>query len=291
MIYSMTGYGQAIGEYGDKQIQVELKSLNGKATDLRLRVPSNYKEKEIILRKMILDKALRGKLDASVSMLSGQGEDGYALNKALFKKYFNEISDLKTELGINEGDLVQTVMRIPNVIMPVEEPIKPEEWDVVVDTLERAVEAFLEFRAAEGAALKNDLYLRAENIEDHLANTTVHEESRIEAIKKKMKKNLINFFANESIDENRFEQELIYYIEKLDITEEKVRLVQHCKYFKEVLDSDEPLKGKKLGFISQEIGREINTLGAKSQNSELQVLVVSMKDELEKIKEQVANTV
>ena len=291
MIYSMTGYGQAIGEFGDKQIQVELKSLNGKSTELRLRVPSTYKNKELIIRQYVLDKAQRGKLDASITFLSAEVGEGFQINKKLFKKYFNEMDSLRKELNIEGGDLVQSIMRIPDVVMAAEVPISDEEWKVVEETLAEAVKNFLIFREDEGEAMANDLRVRASNIEVLLEDTTEFEEQRIETVKTRLRKHLDLYVGSEKVDENRFEQELIFYMEKLDITEEKVRLKQHCKYFKEILDNKDEVVGKKLAFIGQEMGREINTLGAKSQNSELQQIVVNMKDELEKIKEQLANIV
>lgn len=291
MIYSMTGYGQATGEFGDKQIQVELKSLNGKATELRLRFPSSYKDKELLMRQRILDRLSRGKIDVTISTLSSEGEEGYDINKKLFAKYYNELNSLKEAHQIDHGDLIQAVMRIPNVVVAKDEVITDEEWTCVQGILDKAITNFLDFRKTEGNAMADDLSKRANNINSLLGSTAEYEKERIETVKKRMRKNLELYFSNESIDENRFEQELIFYIEKLDITEEKVRLAQHCKYFIEVLENSDEVIGKKLGFISQEMGREINTLGAKSQHSELQQIVVNMKDELEKIKEQLANIV
>jgi len=289
MIYSMTGYGQAVGEYLNKQIQVEIKSLNGKSTDIRMRVPNNYKEKELTLRSHILEAVKRGKLDFGITVNSAAGEDGYSLNKELFLKYYAELSDLHKNNGIDGGDLTQSIMRIPNVIMAEDNKLSDEEWKVALQTVDNAIKSFTEFRLEEGEAMKKDLKERIQIIESSQEKLKEFETDRIETVKARMRKNLESFLENEHVDENRFEQELIYYIEKLDITEEKVRLAQHCKFFKEILDNNTAVVGKKLNFITQEIGREINTLGAKSQHSDIQQIVVVMKDELEKVKEQLAN--
>jgi len=241
------------------------------------------------LRSHILEAVKRGKLDFGITINSAAGEDGFSLNKELFLKYYNELSDLHQTNNIEGGDLTQAIMRIPNVIMAEDNKLSDEEWQVAIQTVDNAIEAFTGFRLEEGEAMEKDLRERIEIIESSQARLEEHEGDRIETVKARMRKNLESFVENEHVDENRFEQELIYYIEKLDITEEKVRLAQHCKFFKEILNNKTAVVGKKLNFITQEIGREINTLGAKSQHSEIQQIVVVMKDELEKIKEQLAN--
>ncbi len=291
MILSMTGYGQASREFKDKTIRVEIKSLNGKTSDIRCKVPGSYKEKEIQLRKLVLEKAFRGKFDFSLTIESEKGDDEYGLNKLLFKKYYNEITELQKELGIEGGDIVQTILRIPNVVGGLNEELDEEEWEVVLTTCEDALDALTNFRAEEGTAAEKDLVQASANIAQLLKDVEQYEAGRIETLKERFRKNLEEFNQDEQVDRNRFEQEIIYYIEKLDINEEKVRLAQHCKYFDEVMNGESMQVGKKLGFIAQEMGREINTLGAKANQKNIQQIVVSMKDSLEKIKEQVANIV
>lgn len=291
MILSMTGYGKSSAQYLDKVIGVEIKSLNGKSSDIRMRLPNNIKEKEIILRKQIIKSALRGKFDFTLKIGSETGGEEYSLNKDLFKKYATEIKSLQTDLGGLDGDLLQAVMRIPNVIGAVEGELDDEEWKVIERVTNEALEMLHNFRKQEGNVLKEDLETRINNIHQKLREVEPMEASRITALRERMQKNLEQFMKEENVDKNRFEQEVLFYLEKLDITEEKVRLAQHCEYFLNTLNNGDTEKGKKLAFISQEIGREINTLGAKAQQSDIQQLVVSMKDELEKIKEQLANII
>lgn len=287
----MTGYGQASNQFKDKTIQVEIKSLNGKTSDIRCKIPGSYKEKEIQLRKNLLDKAYRGKFDFSLTIESDKGDDEYGLNKALFRKYYKELTELQEELDVDTGDIMQTILRIPNVVGAINEEVDEAEWEVVLQTTEDAIKALNGFRAEEGKAAEKDMKDAAKLISDLMEKIEPFEKGRIETLKERFRKNLEDFQTDEKVDRNRFEQEIIYYLEKLDINEEKVRLGQHCKYFNEVLNSGNPAIGKKLGFIAQEMGREINTLGAKANEKNIQQMVVSMKDALEKIKEQVANIV
>jgi len=291
MVLSMTGYGQASNQFKDKTIRVEIKSLNGKTSDIRCKVPGSYKEKEILLRKNLMDKAYRGKFDFTLTIESDKGDDEYGLNKSLFRKYYKELTELKEELDINTGDIIQSILRIPNVVGAINEEVDEEEWQFVMKTTDDAIAALNNFRAEEGKAAEKDLKEAAQAIMEYLKNVEPFENGRIEKLKERFRKNLEDFQSDEQVDRNRFEQEIIYYLEKLDINEEKVRLAQHCKYFNEVLNSGNPAIGKKLGFIAQEMGREINTLGAKANEKNIQQMVVSMKDALEKIKEQVANIV
>lgn len=291
MVLSMTGYGQATNQFKDKKIHVEIKSLNGKTSDIRCKVPGSYKEKEIRLRKNLLEKGFRGKFDFTLTIESDKGDDEYGLNKALFRKYYQELMELKNELAIDSGDIVQAILRIPNVVGAINEDVDEDEWEVVLKTTDEAIQALNNFRAEEGTAAERDLKDAAGRIYDLLNAVEPFEAGRIEKLKERFRKNLEDFQTDEKVDRNRFEQEIIYYLEKLDINEEKVRLAQHCKYFNEVLESGKPAIGKKLGFIAQEMGREINTLGAKANEKNIQQMVVSMKDALEKIKEQVANIV
>jgi len=291
MLLSMTGFGQATGSYKNKKITIELRSLNGKTSDLRIKIPANYKEKEIQLRSTILKNALRGKLEGTISIDSEEGDDEFGLNIPLFKKYYAELKSLQSELDLDNGDFLSSILRIQNVIKPMNSTLDEEEGEMIISLAAEAVKALNKFRVEEARAMNIDLNNQINSIEDRLINIVPFEEERIKNIRDRMNKNLEEFMGSQKVDQNRFEQEVLFYLEKLDINEEKVRLSQHCKFFNEVLSSEEPMKGKKLGFIAQEMGREINTLGAKAQQSNIQQLVVGMKDELEKIKEQVANIV
>ncbi len=289
MLYSMTGFGRAFAAYKDKKIIFEIRSLNGKTTDLRLRYPLNYKHKEIEIRKTLLNAVERGKIDGTLTIESELGEESYTLNKTLFKKYYGELKELIGETDIEGGDILQSILRIPNVVMPQENIPDEAEWDVVLKLMGEAVVNIDKFREKEGKVMYNDLKENINGIITNLEELAKYEDQRMETIRTKMKKNLAQFLGDEKIDHNRFEQELLFYLERLDINEEKIRLKQHCKYFLEVMDEETRSKGKKLSFISQEIGREINTLGAKAQEHHIQQHVVSMKDNLERIKEMNAN--
>lgn len=291
MLLSMTGYGRGTVTQNGKTITLELRSLNSKFTDIRFKIPHNYKEKEAELRKVITERAQRGKLDVSIDVKSLSGDEDFGLNIPLFKRYFNELSALSTELNIDHGDIVQSILRIQNVVGGAENSIAPEEWQLVRNALDEALNNFDSFRKSEGDAMENDLRKRIGHILEALKKVNPFEEGRVTRLRNRLKQNLEEFLGKENVDENRFEQEVLFYLEKIDITEEKVRLEQHCKYFLEQLDAKTIQKGRKLSFISQEMGREINTLGAKAYSSDIQRLVVQMKDELEKIKEQVANSV
>jgi uncharacterized protein (TIGR00255 family) len=291
MLLSMTGYGRASKNYNDKTIVVEIRSLNGKTTDLRLKLPNAYKEKELNIRKRILTGVGRGKVDVSIEVLTDLGDGEYGLNKKLFTKYFEELKSLKNELGIDSGDLLQSILRIPNVVQSENVETDEEEWKVLNNAVDEALVNLKKFRTDEGDSTKEDLKEKIMSILSCLEAVVPFESQRIDAVKNRLRKNLEDFMGNENVDQNRFEQEVLFYIEKIDINEEKVRLKQHCEYFLEELAKEEAQKGRKLSFISQEIGREINTMGAKAQFSEIQKLVVKMKDELEQIKEQVANVV
>jgi uncharacterized protein (TIGR00255 family) len=291
MLLSMTGYGRAANSYNSKVITVEVRSLNSKFTDMRLKVPANFREKEHQLRRIMSERAERGKIDLAIEVKSMQGDEGFGLNAPLFKRYYQELSKLADELNASKDDLFASILRIPNVVMTEEGGMDEEEWKVVEKTLEEALENFENFRKAEGAVTEVDMRLRVSNIRSNLQLINPFEVERINLLRNRLRQNLEEFMSKDNIDENRFEQEVIFYLEKIDITEEKVRLEQHCNYFLEQLDTDVMSKGRTLSFISQEMGREINTLGAKAYSADIQKLVVKMKDDLEKIKEQVANSV
>ena len=287
----MTGYGRAIQLYKDKTITIEIRSLNSKFTDLRFRLPQNYKEKEVELRKMVLSKAERGKIDVSIDIKSKNGDEAFSLNTALFAKYYKELNTLAEELKMEKGDMMQAILKLPNVVLAGEETIDEEEWKAIQETVLKATDNFMDFRAAEGEAMEKDFKIRINNIVEALSKLAPFEKERITKLRQRLSKNLEEFLGKENVDENRFEQEVLFYLEKIDITEEKVRLGQHCKFFLQQLDEKLAQKGRKLSFIAQEMGREINTLGAKAYSSDIQRIVVKMKDNLEKIKEQVANIV
>ncbi len=287
----MTGYGRASNTFDSKVITAEVRSLNSKFTDMRVKIPANYREKEHHFRRLISERIERGKIDFSIDVKSMQGDEGFGLNVPLFKRYYKELSAIADEMDMSKDGLMAAILRVPNVIMTEEGEMKEEEWNVVERTLQEALENFDNFRKAEGAVIEEDMRLRVTNISSALALVNPFEQERILSLKNRMRQNLEEFMNKENIDENRFEQEVIFYLEKIDITEEKVRLEQHCTYFLEQLSSNASSKGRTLSFISQEMGREINTLGAKAYSADIQKLVVKMKDDLEKIKEQVANAV
>lgn len=292
MVLSMTGYGRATRTMGDKNFSVELRSLNSKYTDLRLKSPQNLREKEGELRRMVTSFAQRGKLEMVVEINSTQGDDDFGLNSALFRRYHQELSILTKDLGISNGDMLTGILRLPNVVASTTGDLPEEEWQVLKSTVEEALEKFEQFRISEGDALEVDLRKRIESIVSFMQELPPFEEERKVRLRERLYRSLEEHLSKEKIDENRFEQEVLFYLEKMDINEEKVRLEQHCKYFLEVLDNTKnKAKGRKLNFIGQEIGREINTLGAKAYSSDIQRVVVNMKDHLEKIKEQVANIV
>jgi uncharacterized protein (TIGR00255 family) len=288
MIKSMTGYGKASGDYKDKKITIEVKSLNSKTMDLYVRSQSIYKEKEVEARKFVASKLERGKVEMGIQVETAGGKLRSEINQDLVQQYYQQLKSMN-DSGINqqEVDYMGIIMRMPDVFVSNSEDLEEEEWAFIMNLIDEATTNLDNFRIDEGKSLDEDLKLRIRNIRELLDQVDPHEVSRIEALKERMRKSLNDNFQGEA-DENRFEQELIYYIEKIDISEEKVRLANHLNYFEENAETAKS-NGKKLGFIGQEIGREINTLGSKSYNPELQKIVVQMKDQLEKIKEQVLN--
>lgn len=287
----MTGYGRATNTFGSKVITAEVRSLNSKFTDMRLKIPTNFREKEHHLRRVISERVERGKVDLTIEVKSIQGDDAFGLNVPLFKRFYEELSALADTMNMPKDGLMAAILRIPNVVMSGEGDLDEEEWHNVEKTLGEALENFESFRKAEGGAMEEDLRLRVSHIQNNLQHIHPFEKERILLMRSRLRQNMEEFMNKDNIDENRFEQEVIFYLEKIDITEEKVRLEQHCNYFLEQLDNQTVSKGRTLSFISQEMGREINTLGAKAYSADIQKLVVGMKDDLEKIKEQVANSV
>ncbi len=289
MIQSMTGYGNVVVAYKDKKIHVEVKSLNSKQLDLQTRIAPLYREKEMEMRQMVAEALIRGKVDMSVWIEKESTVDATPVNAALVENYYNQLKGIAQKVGIPEPeDWIYTLTRMPDVLTKTDvETLDDEEWNVVKDALSDALKSLVDFRIQEGAALQKKFSEKIDNITQFLADIEPYEKSRVEKIKARIEDGLKQIPGVE-YDKNRLEQELIYYIEKLDISEEKQRLANHLKYFRETMD-EAAGQGKKLGFIAQEMGREINTTGSKSNQAEMQNIVVKMKDELEQIKEQVLN--
>lgn len=290
MILSMTGYGKAVVTYKQKKINVEIKSLNSKALDLSTRIAPLYREKEMEIRKLIAKVLERGKVDFAIWIDQDAAADATPINSALIENYYHQIKDLSERLGIPEPtDWFQILVRMPDVTLKTDnEALSDEEWEAAKTAIRQALDHLVEFRTQEGAALQKKFNEKVDNIEKLLHSIDAYEESRVPKIKAKLIEELKQI-PEVQYDKNRLEQELIYYIEKLDISEEKQRLANHLKYFRETMNESGHGVGKKLGFIAQEMGREINTTGSKSNQAEMQNIVVKMKDELEQIKEQVLN--
>ena len=290
MIQSMTGYGKAVVAFGDKKINVEVKSLNSKSLDLSVRICPLYREKEMEIRQTISTTLERGKVDFSLWIEKEAGSEATPINKALMKNYYAQICDIVATTGIPEPqDIFTTLVRMPDVMTKTEvEVLSDEEWANANEAINAALAQLVDFRRQEGAALQTMLTEKIDNIEALLAAIEPYEKARVEKIRQRIIDGLASI-PEVDYDKNRLEQELIYYIEKLDISEEKQRLANHLKYFRETMAEEGRGVGKKLGFIAQEMGREINTTGSKSNHAEMQNIVVKMKDELEQIKEQVLN--
>jgi uncharacterized protein (TIGR00255 family) len=292
----MTGYGKAESQIANKKLIVEIRSLNSKSMDLNVRIAPQLRSKELEIRTLISQRLERGKVDLSIyyqDAVQGDTTTAFApINRDAFIYYYKELSALQHELGIPAQDLVATIMRMPDVTkLQDQSDITDEEWAIVLQTIEAAVAQFNAFREQEGTSLYRMFCEKLDGIAALLSDVEPYEQGRVEKIKSRIEANLEQLSAatQQAIDRNRLEQEMIFYLEKLDITEEKVRLTNHLKYFRETMDNEGSGVGKKLGFIAQEMGREINTLGSKSNQSEMQIIVVKMKDILEQIKEQVLN--
>lgn len=289
MLKSMTGYGKAVCNFKTKKISIEVRSVNSKQLDISLKIPGFYKEKEMEIRNEIAKVAERGKIDLFVTVEQSEPDKPVQINKSVVKDYFTQIKQIADELNVNINEqLLVSALRLPETLKTESVSLSEEEWDIFLSTLREALSGFAKFRQQEGSALTKDILARVEMIEKMLQEIIPFEKQRIDKVRERISKNLQEFIPQASIDSNRFEQEIIYFLEKIDITEEKVRLKNHCEYFKKTTSSDDS-PGRKLGFISQEMGREINTLGSKANDSDIQKRVVMMKDELEKIKEQLLN--
>jgi uncharacterized protein (TIGR00255 family) len=290
MMVSMTGFGKATCEVDGKLIAIEIKSLNSKQLDIYTRLPNLYKDKDIEIRNIISSKLKRGKIDFSISFDNADSSNSSKINFALVKDYYDQMKDIESKLGIvgDGATLINTIMRFPDVMKTGKEELDETEWNKVTNKVNEALEMVECFRNQEGLALEKDILSRIQLIEDFLIAIQPYEEERMQKLREKITNGFDDIIDKEKIDSNRFEQEMIFYLERLDITEEKVRLKNHCSFFRDV-SKDEDQAGKKLSFIAQEIGREINTIGSKANHSDIQRIVIQMKDELEKIKEQLMN--
>lgn len=288
MIRSMTGFGKYTCELPDKKVDIEIKSLNSKQLDLNMRMPQIYRDREFDIRNLFAAEVQRGKVDLTINVESAVPDKIPQINEQIFEHYYKRLKSIAENLGINEStDFIRTILYLPETMKVEQNQVDEDEWRVVRHGILEALEAMKQFRIQEGAALYEDIMHRIDLIESLSQEVEKYEKSRIDRIRGRIRESL-DELADRTIDQNRFEQELIYYLEKLDVTEEKVRLRNHIAYFRETIAEDDQV-GKKLGFITQEIGREINTLGSKANDSDIQKLVIQMKDELEKIKEQLLN--
>ncbi|MGV3632144.1 MAG: YicC/YloC family endoribonuclease [Bacteroidota bacterium] len=287
MIQSMTGYGKVTDNFQGKTVSVEIKSLNSKSLDLYTRIVPFYREKEIQIRQLVFDKLNRGKIDLNINIENTGVSKNTEINKELAAAYFNDLKVLDGIIGKEPVDYHTLILRMPDIFVQTNETLEEAETAFLMDLVSRSCDNLINFRTQEGNALKTEFTEKIEEIRRLLAEVEPFEAARIETVRERIHKNLDEMLAAQ-VDENRFQQELIFYLEKLDVSEEKMRLANHLDYFLETMSTEFP--GKKLGFIAQEIGREVNTLGSKANHVEMQKLVVEMKDNLEKIKEQVLNT-
>jgi uncharacterized protein (TIGR00255 family) len=289
MIQSMTGFGRATCDLAEKVVVIEIKSLNSKQLDLNLRLPAQYREKEMDLRNELVNRLKRGKVDVNVNVEYKEGRQAIQINASNIMNYYRQLKVLSDQLGISSTDsLLQAIIRLPDAVIAEKEIIDAEEWEKLQFAFTFAINELEQFRNQEGKALAFDIMTRINLIETLLTQVEPFEIERDTTIRTKLNSSLLEFIPQESLDKNRFEQELIYYLEKFDISEEKTRLKHHCHYFAEVMNEPDQV-GRKLGFVAQEIGREINTIGSKANHSGIQKIVVMMKDELEKVKEQLMN--
>ena len=289
MLYSMTGYGRAEQTINDKTFLVEIRSLNGKQYDIRLTLPGLMKSFEMDIRNMLNEGLLRGSIECIITLKQNGSSKPVAINTALLKAYYAPVMETAKELGLGTENILSALLKLPEVVTPTTEILSDTDWKNFQKVLQQAIDLLNEHRKDEGKSMEDDLLARIENIEYQQKIIAPLEPARREKIKDGLKKVLEENVGKENYDPNRLEQELIYYIEKIDISEEQVRLKNHCDYFRAVLNEKEIIKGKKLSFILQEIGREINTTGSKAYDSDIQKCVVLMKDELEKAKEQILN--
>lgn len=289
MIYSMTGYGRAEATLKDKTFLIEVKSLNGKQFDMRLNMPSLLKPYEVDIRNKLNEELFRGSVECNISIKSNGASKPVSVNKELAKSYYQPIIELANELGIEKDNILSTLLKMPDVVSSTNEVLTEEEWISVLALLQQAIQHLITHRKEEGKSIEKDLLEKIVAIEAQQAIVEKFEPNRRDKIKEGLVKLLEQHVGADKYDNNRLEQELIYYIEKIDISEERVRLKNHCTYFKTIMNESDPCKGKKLSFVLQEIGREINTTGSKANDIDIQKAVILMKDELEKAKEQILN--
>ncbi len=283
----MTGFGKASCDIKGKKLTVEIKTLNSKQTDIYTKINNSYRVKEMEIRSLLSEKLERGKIDFCINIENQNEVSNYTFNKKLALKYFKDLKSFSKEVGMKDTDFMQAIIRMPDVMSTQAEELDEKEWKILKVAIDKAIKLADEFRIHEGKILEKDIVDRIKIILTKLKEIKPFEKIRLVTLKERIKKDLIDVIGKDKIDNNRFEQELIYYIEKLDITEEMLRLKKHCDYFIETIK--EPECGKKLGFIAQEISREINTIGSKANDVNIQRIVVQMKDEMEKAKEQLMN--
>jgi len=288
MIHSMTGYGKAEGIIGNKKITIQLRSLNSKQADVSVKVPSTFKDQELVFRKEIANQLQRGKIEMYLSYESNEKDNSYEVDEEVFQRYYNQLSLLNGKFKLDNSNLTATILKMPEILKAREETINDNDNVALLELLQQALSDINTFRADEGKTLETDLTEHVNQIDGLLTEALKYEDERTATVRARILSNLEDSQQQDKVDMDRFEQEMIFYMEKYDISEEKVRLKAHCDYFKKTMSEAEG-QGKKLGFISQEIGREVNTLGSKSNHAQMQKLVVQMKDQLEKIKEQVLN--
>tara|TARA_R110002124_G_scaffold66515_10_gene181112 strand:+ start:12832 stop:13698 length:867 start_codon:yes stop_codon:yes gene_type:complete len=286
MIQSMTGYGKSVLQLPTKKVTIEIKTLNSKNLDLNVRVPSYYKEKELAVRKKLASGLVRGKIDFSIYVEMTADETTTTINKNVVSDYMQQLKNVLFTNDENDVELLKMAVKMPDALKTEREELDENEWELINDSIDEALKETIQYRIDEAASLEDDFKLRILNIKKYLDEVHALDDERIKNVREKLQKSIADLKVE--IDENRFEQELIYYLEKLDINEEKVRLGNHLEYFLQELDSEDS-NGKKLGFIIQEIGREINTTGSKANYASMQKSVIQMKNELEKIKEQILN--
>ena len=286
MIQSMTGYGKSVLHLSDKKVTIEVKSLNSKNLDLNVRMPSYYREKELAVRKELASKLVRGKVDFSIYIEMTADETSTTVNKGVVSEYMQQLRNVVQTGSSNDVELLKMAVKMPDALKTEREELNEDEWAQINTNIQEAIKDIIQYRIDEAASLEDDFKLRIKNIQHYLEEVKSFDDARIEFVKDRLKKAIDELKV--TTDENRFEQELIYYLEKLDINEEKVRLANHLSYFLQELDTEDS-NGKKLGFIVQEIGREVNTIGSKANFAPMQKAVIQMKNELEKIKEQILN--
>jgi len=284
----MTGYGKAERVIGNKKITIQLKSLNSKQTDISIKVPSLFKDQELKFRKQLSSSLQRGKIELYLSFETNEENSSFDIDEVVFGRYHQQLTSLKDKFQLNDSELLGSILKLPEILKPKEDVLEEKDVNALAELLEHAIKDINSFRADEGKTLETDLSSHIHNIEELLKEALQFEDERTEIVRNRLENNLIEAQQKDKVNTDRFEQEMIYYMEKYDISEEKVRLKSHCDYFISTMKEGEG-QGKKLGFISQEIGREINTLGSKANHAAMQKLVVQMKDQLEKIKEQVLN--